>query len=440
MIKTACYIRVSSDKQAKEGESVPAQREALDQYIKEHKELKKVGEYLDDGISGTKFKERDELQRMLADVKAGKINKIIFTKLDRFYRSIRHYTATQETLDQYGVTWVAIWEPIYDTSTPAGRLIVNQMMSIAQFEAENTGQRIRQVMDYKRRRGEVLSGNVPFGYRIKDKRLIPDDNKAELARELFTTYSKTSSLTETMRILEGTGIPTHISSINHLLRNSTYIGKHNGRDDYCEPIIPAELFEDVQRKLTMNIRTKSVKHTYIFSGLLRCSVCGRKMAGSTRKAGTKKYRCEDYYKKNGCANGFKPREDFIEAYMLNNLYDLIHEEMKPRKYEIEADHGPKTEDQIKALRRKIDRLKELYINDLIDIDTYKKDKETYEEQIAEIEERPRKRDFKALRALLQLDIGAIYKTLSEAEKRRFWRGFVDHIEVTPDKNITVYFL
>lgn len=440
MINTACYIRVSSDKQAKEGESVPAQREALDLYIKEHKELKKVGEYLDDGISGTKFKERDELQRMLADVKEGKIDKIIFTKLDRFYRSIRHYTATQEILDQYGVTWTAIWEPIYDTSSPAGRLVVNSMMSIAQFEAENTGQRIRQVMDYKRRRGEVLSGNVPFGYRIENKHLVPNEEQAKIVLRAFETYSATSSICETGRIMEGTGIPTNKSSMNDLFRNTTYIGKHGGRDDYCTPIVPDDLFYDVQRKLTMNIRTKSVKHTYIFSGLLRCSVCGRKMAGSTRKAGTKRYRCEDYYKKNGCANSFKPREDFIEDYMLNNLYDLIREEMKPHKYEIGPDQGPDIEDQIKAIRRKIDRLKELYVNDLIDIDTYKKDKATYEGQIAGLEARPRKSDLKALNALLRLDIGGIYKTLSEAEKRRFWRGFLDHIEVTPDKKITVYFL
>lgn len=440
MIKTACYIRVSSDRQAKEGESVPAQREALDLYIKEHKELKKVGEYLDDGISGTKFKERDELQRMLADVKAGKIDKIIFTKLDRLYRSIRHYTATQETLDQYGVTWVAIWEPVYDTSTPAGRLIVNQMMSIAQFEAENTGQRIRQVMDYKRRRGEVLSGHVPFGYKIEEKHLIPDAKTENVARELFETYSKTSSLTETMRLLEGTGIPTHISSINDLLRNTTYIGKHNGRDDYCEPIIPPELFDDVQRKLKMNIRTKTAQHTYIFTGLLRCS-CGKKMSGSTHRGARKKYRCEGYYKKAGCINGWKPAETEIENYLIKNLYDLIRAEMRPREYEIkEQDRTPDAGAQIDAIKHKIDRLKDLYINDLIDIETYKADLAKFNEMITEIESRPRKRDFKTLEAVLRLDIPAIYKTLSEAEKRRFWRGFIDHIEAAPDRRLTVFFL
>ena len=146
MKRAALYIRVSSDKQVKEGDSIPAQREALRKYAKEHNFLI-AGEYIDDGISGTKYSQRDELQRMLSDVEARKIDIILFTKLDRYFRSVRHYTATQAILDKYGVGWTAIWEPIYDTTTPQGRLILNQMMSIAQFEAENTGQRIRQVQD-----------------------------------------------------------------------------------------------------------------------------------------------------------------------------------------------------------------------------------------------------------------------------------------------------
>ena len=80
MIKAALYLRVSSDIQAKEGDSIPAQRDALRKYAKEHGMII-AGEYVDDGISGTKYSQRDELQRMLSDVEAGKIDIIIFTKL-----------------------------------------------------------------------------------------------------------------------------------------------------------------------------------------------------------------------------------------------------------------------------------------------------------------------------------------------------------------------
>ena len=439
MKRTAIYIRVSTDRQAKEGDSVPAQREALKKYIDDHPDLTLFSEYLDDGISGTKFSERDELQRLLQDVSEHKIDVILFTKMDRWFRSIRHYTATQEILDQYGVTWTAIWEPVYDTSTPAGRLIVNQMMSIAQFEAENTGQRIRQVMDYKRRRGEVLSGHVPFGYKIENKHLVPDAERAKIALQTFETYARTSSICETGRIMEGTGIPTHKTSLDFMLRNATYIGKHNGLDDYCEPIVPRELFDDVQRKLKMKIKTKNTKHTYIFTGLIRCGCCGGRLAGSTRRKEQKKYRCERFYN-DQCRNGYKPKESAIEEYLINNLYDLIREEMKPREYEIEQDAGPDRAAMIAATRRKMDRLKDLYINDLIDLDTYKEDLNRYKETLEELERRPPKRDLSGLKELLKLDIGGIYKTLAEGEKQRFWRGFVERIEVNTDHSINVFFL
>ena len=145
MTRAALYIRVSSDRQAKEGDSIHAQREALRQYAQSH-HMQIYGEYVDDGVSGTRA-DRDELSRLLSDVESGMIDVILITKLDRLYRSLKHYLNMMDRLDRHNVGWLAIWEN-YDTTTPQGRLIVSQMMSIAQFEAENTGARIRAVFDY----------------------------------------------------------------------------------------------------------------------------------------------------------------------------------------------------------------------------------------------------------------------------------------------------
>ena len=188
MKRTAIYIRVSTDEQAKEGDSIPAQREALRKYIDEHEELALADEYVDEGISGRKFQQRDELQRLLDDVRAGKIDLIAFTKLDRWFRSVRHYSSTQDLLDRYHVDWIAIWEPMFGTATPSGRLVVNQMMSIAQYEAENTGSRIRQVFEYKVQQGEVLSGHIPRGYVIQNKHLVPGPD-ANVIIDLFNFFS-----------------------------------------------------------------------------------------------------------------------------------------------------------------------------------------------------------------------------------------------------------
>ena len=223
-------MRVSSMTQAQEGDSIPAQKDALRKYIDSHDDMILAGEYCDDGVSGTRD-DRDELQRLLTDVKSGKIDMIIVTKLDRLYRSIRHYLNLQDTLDSHGVYWLAIWEPIYDTSTPQGRLIINQMMSIAQFESENTGQRIRQVQSYKVSKGEVISGSTPPGYSIVDKHLVPNEH-ADAVRDVFKHYSLTGNLHETMRYAAAYGVfPSTSSAFHNILSNKTYIGQKRNNDN-----------------------------------------------------------------------------------------------------------------------------------------------------------------------------------------------------------------
>ena len=199
MKRAALYARVSTEQQI-DKDSIPAQIDALTKYANEHNyEIQDI--YVDDGVSGTLLNERDELQRLLENVKEGKIDILIFTKLDRYFRSLRHYLNTQEILDKYNVPWIAIWEH-YETQTPQGRLMVSQMLSFAQFEAEQTGQRISQVFNYKKSKHEVLSGKVPFGYKIVDKHMVPDPDKADIARQVFSTYIETGSMCETMKLMQ----------------------------------------------------------------------------------------------------------------------------------------------------------------------------------------------------------------------------------------------
>lgn len=442
MKRTAIYVRVSTDKQAKEGDSVPAQLSALKEYVQNHNNYVLIGEYIDDGVSGTKFDKRNELQRLLDDVKKDAIDIILFTRMDRWFRSVRHYSVTQDILDKHHVDWIAIWEPIYDTSTPAGRLIVNQMMSIAQFEAENAGQRIRQVFEYKKKRGEVLSGKVPFGYKIENKHLVIVPEQAEVVRRLFETYQETSNLGETQRRMDGTGIPKNKTSMKKLMRNPVYIGSHNGRDDYCEPIISKELFHDVQRLLSINYKSMNNKHEYIFSGLIRCGCCGNKMSGTQTSYKKNWYRCNSYWNTiHRCENKKGFSEAMMEEYLLTHLRDLIGEELRPRDYELIEEKTRDNADRIAALTRKRDRLKELYINDLITIEEYKRDREQFTREIEALQaDRPEKRDHSALEALLALDIDSIYRTLEKPEKRRFWRGIIDYITFFGWHDVKVYFL
>lgn len=446
MIKAAIYIRVSSDKQAQEGDSVPAQLDALRKYVNDRPDMILAGEYIDDGISGTKA-DRDDLTRLLDDVKAGKLDAILFTKLDRWFRSVRHYTATQEILDKHSVTWTAIWEPIYDTSTPQGRLIVNQMMSIAQFEAENTGQRIRQVQAYKVMQGEVISGSTPPGYMIIDKHLVPDET-ALAVKDAFEKYAFNGSINETMALTQGQGLPRSKAAFKNMLRNTKYIGVFRGNENFCTPIISRELFEDVQRKLSINIKA-SQKQVYIFSGLLRCGECGASLGGNTRRRHRgnstsiiKQYRCPKHYQGGicRCNNAKLISEHALEVYLMDNIRPMI-QDLK-LEYEIKEKETPNTEKQIAGIRRKIDRLKDLYINEMISLDEYKTDKERLENEITSIQSVAAQNgpDLEALDKLLQGGVERLYWSFTDAEKRFFWRSIISTISMGIDRKYIVEFL
>ena len=200
LLRVAIYIRVSTDQQAQDGDSVRDQLATGQKYIENHENMILADTYVDDGISGQKVK-RDDFQRLMNDVRAGSIDLIIFTRLDRWFRNLRHYLNTQDVLDKNGVSWTATEQPYFDTSTPHGRAFVNNSMIWAELEAQNDSDRILSVFDDKVDNSEVLSGSTPLGYRIENKHLVPD-NDAPTAAAIFEYYRSNGNLAMTLRYME----------------------------------------------------------------------------------------------------------------------------------------------------------------------------------------------------------------------------------------------
>ena len=437
MMKTKCalYVRVSSAQQAHEGDSIPAQLDALHKYASE-RNYQIIGTFIDDGISGTKD-DRDELQNLLKLVESDQVDLICFTKLDRWFRSIRHYINTQAILDAHHCDWLAIWEPIYDTTTPQGRLIVNQMMSIAQFEAENTGQRIRQVQAFKVKQKEVISGSVTSGYRIEDKHLVLDPEKVPAVRLAFETFNNTGSYAAAIRATYGMGLPTTTNGMKLMLSREIYTGRAHGLPDFAPRIIDDDLFQSVQNQLSMGTRTRT-ERVNLFSGLIRCADCGCVMAALHRKARKghceyTAYRCSRHYQRavKTCQNAKEVNENVLERQLVEMLPQMVVEAVEAEKQRQKPVVDAKK--QREAIQRKIDRLKDLYINDLIDMEEYRHDKEVLTAELQNIHDAP-EAPKSALNQFVGLNLAEVYGQLDRHQKRLFWRSVIREIRFDSNRN------
>lgn len=451
LLRVAIYIRVSTDKQVKDGDSMRDQLATGQKYIDSHENMILVDTYIDDGISGQKLK-RDDFQRLIDDVRAGRIDLIIFTRLDRWFRNLRHYLNTQDILDKHGVSWTAIEQPYFDTSTPHGRAFVNNSMIWAELEAQNDSDRILGVFDDKVDNGEVLSGSTPLGYKIVNKHLVPDDD-APTAVAIFQYYRKTGNLSMTLRYMESEfGLVRSAASLKNMLTNTKYIGEFRDNKNYCPAIIDRDLFFDVQRLLKINIKSGK-KHDYIFSGLVVCDDCDHIMSGCQQRAGGRVradgtrivykysvYRCRQGVNLHRCPN----RKLVFETALEKMLLERIRPELENYIAEYEVANLPalRTDAKRRSIEGKMQKLKDLYLNDLITMDEFKLDREKLLMQLEKInaeDSRPVK-DLSYLKNFLKMDFESVYDSLSIPERRELWRSIVKEIRVDHDKNIHIIFL
>ena len=418
MRKVGIYLRVSTDRQVRDGQSLEFQERLLKEHIANHPDMVLVDEYIDDGISGTKFDQRDELQRLLGDVKEGKIDLILFTRLDRFFRSVRHLMNTLDFLEKHGCEWEAIQE--YHDNSPTGKLSITIMSAFAQLEADMDSARIRDSFQNKRAKKEWLNGSVPYGYVYKDKHAVPDPEKADIVRRMYADYIRHGNLSQLIRDYLPYDCPHSHDGTKKLLTNRAYIGEKDGISDYLVPIIDRETFERVQRMRGINVKS-SQKEVYIFSGLVICPVCGRKMGGVHKNGKWLSYRC-NHTRVQRCTYSHSHSEKGIEDYLLNTY----RKDLEERYLHLVGVKKTDNSQKINSIHRKMDRLKDLYVNELIDIRTYREDLDKYKAELNALET-PQEAHTEQIEELLNLNVYEIYKTLTKAQKRRLWRAVIKSI-------------
>ncbi len=254
----AIYTRKSTeDGLEQEFNSLQAQREACESYIKSQKHENwqlLPNEYDDGGYSGGNI-ERPALKRLLQDVQNGLVDIIVVYKIDRLTRSLMDFSKIVEVLDKHNASFVSITQH-FNTTTSMGRLTLNMLLSFAQFEREVTGERIRDKISASKKKGMWMGGKPPLGYYRKDKKIYPDEEKAKLVTSIFQKYVVLKSTTLLKDWLAEQGHNISVGHLNCILRNKAYIGLvgHKGTwyQGEHQDIIPTELFEQVQNVMADN--------------------------------------------------------------------------------------------------------------------------------------------------------------------------------------------
>ena len=455
MIRTALYIRVSTEEQAMHGLSLEAQDALLTKHANEN-DLTIVGRYVDEGETARKnITKRKALMRLLDDVRADKIDLIIFTKLDRWFRNIYDYHKIQEVLDKHKVHWKTILED-YDTSTAAGRLHINIMLSINQDESDRASERVKVVFSNKVQNRKYPTNRVPFGYVVRDSIVYKDEEKQHIAEHIFSKFFELHSIRGTQEFIQNTyGVRFESTTFRKIFKNTLYYGEYRGVDEFCEPYITKEQFDEIQKIMADRVVKKTPSGlSYVFTGLLVCGKCGRNLGScyNTRGAGRSQkiatYRCNKYAKSLNCDFDLVIMEKTIEEYLFKNCLN----ELDKYKDEYEARISEKkknkkagtTEKAIERIKKKLSKLKDLYVNDMIDMDEYKRDYDDLNKQladlVAEVEEEEVPVDIEAIKILLSKSTEETYQTLTAENRRKFWRSFIDHIVVHSRDNMEIIFL
>jgi site-specific DNA recombinase len=293
--RCAIYTRKSTEEGLDQHfNTLDAQRESCEAYIRSQagEGWRALPEHYDDGgFSGGNL-DRPEMQKLLSDVDAGKVDVIVVYKVDRLTRSLMDFSKIVERLDARGVSFVSVTQA-FNTTTSMGRLTLNVLLSFAQFEREVTGERIRDKIAASKAKGMWMGGNVPFGYDVTDRRLVVNEVEAQQVRHIFSRYLELRSGVKLVRELREAGLvskcwtsrsgqqrggqPFSCGPLYYLLQNPIYVGEvcHRGQRHVGEhkAIVSSDLFEAVQLVIGENRQKRKERPTRSTECMLAGLVC-----------------------------------------------------------------------------------------------------------------------------------------------------------------------
>ena len=465
------YIRVSTEDQAREGFSLGEQEEKLLQLCK-FKELEVYKVYKDAGISAKDMEHRPQFQEMLKDMKEGKLNYIVAYKLDRITRSVRDLEELISVLEQYNCFLLCDRDDV-NTSTANGRFFVRMLTVLSQLEIEIVSERTKFGLN-----GAIKSGHIPgqrpFGYKsAEDKRMVIDNATRLYVEKIFDMYLEGKSFQQIANYFKENNIfpkkNWKDTTIQKIIDNKIYMGdyeqyKRIGKQvnlepivymNVVEPIISRAKWEECQRQKERNQRTYTRDRVYTFFQRLKCPNCSRIMKCKGSGGTKRKYM---YYTCEHCHINFN--EDHVEHLLRDFIYDLLEYDMAVKKFFL-----PVLEDktnninttsidkEIRDLEKQRNRIKDLYIKGIVEIDDFKEDYKLIEDKLANLESKKlelvnletfnysphellAQRDLEKEKMIRLDTLNTVLKTkwngMDKSEKQEFISKFIDTIEIKKD--------
>ena len=395
--KCGLYMRVSTEDQAREGFSLPEQKERLESFCK-FKGYEIIDYYEDAGISAKTGNHRPEFERLKDDIKAKKINTIVALKLDRITRSIYDWENLMTFLDENNAYLDCVNDEI-NTTSANGKMISRLLMSVSQNEIERTSERTKVGLA-----GAIKCGHIPhiapLGYKHEDKKLVIDYSTKDIVVRIFDlyyngySYQKISNLFNEEKVLGKEN--WRDSTIVNILENEIYKGDfvHGKRtknptyyEDVVEPIISKEMWADCQVQKKKNSRSYQRTLTYLYLQKLKCPKCNRILGGkATTKKNGKTY---FYYYCNDCKVQFKENvimkyfEQFIDE--LTEYDSVVNQFFLPMIKQKFDEPKEQLEKEINNQKNKLERIKKAYINGAFELKEYNEEKKIVENAITELE-------------------------------------------------------
>lgn len=461
MSNAVIYARFSSYSQTEQ--SIEGQLRVCKEYAEKHK-INIIAEYIDRAMTG-RNDNRPQFQQMIEDAKKREFEYVLVYKLDRFSRDKYDNAIYKHKLKECGVKVISATEII--TDTPEGVLMEGMLEMFAEMYSKDLSQKVKRGIRESILKGNYIGGYVPFGYKVVDKKILIDEEKAPAIRYLFTEYANGKSKKQITEELHKKGFTKiNCKSLQNTLVNKKYIGEFNNgiveNNDYYPAIVDKDTFEKVQIKLQENKHapaTERAKVEYLLTGKLFCGHCGLQMVGKsgTSKTGIKHYyyACYNRITKHLCDKKHEKKEE-LENCVIVQALDYI---FQPENIEEIANgillewNESKTALKIQELENKIKRIdRELdnIFNKFLKTDSVEMQKRlneqanSYELQKQDIEQEIKKLKLTQTIIHTKEEVKVIlnhylkYNKDDLTFKKKIINGFINSVYVYDDKLVVYY--